>query len=70
MMRQDWIDMQTMRLRRKAPGANTSRAHPQRLVCPYLLRGSEVMRSNQVWCTDITGIPLDKGFVYLLAVMD
>jgi len=37
---------------------------------PYLLRNLEIERSNQVWCTDITYIPLGKGHVYLTAVMD
>ncbi len=37
---------------------------------PYLLRNMEIRRSNQVWCTDITYIPLGDGHVYLTAVMD
>jgi putative transposase len=37
---------------------------------PYLLRGMTIDRSNQVWCADITYIPLRKGFLYLVAVMD
>jgi putative transposase len=49
---------------------NTSRRHPQHQVYPYLLRGLLIDRPNQVWCADITYIPLAKGFVYLVAVMD
>lgn len=49
---------------------NTSRRHPHHRVCPYLLRGLTVTRSNQVWAMDITYIPMAKGFVYLAAVMD
>jgi putative transposase len=49
---------------------NTSRAHPEHKVYPYLLRGLIVDRPNQVWCADITYIPMAKGFVYLVAVMD
>jgi len=49
---------------------NTSRAHPDHKVYPYLLRGLSVDRPNQVWCADITYIPMAKGFVYLVAVMD
>jgi putative transposase len=49
---------------------NTSRAHPGHKVYPYLLRGLTVDRPNQVWCADITYIPMAKGFVYLVAVMD
>jgi putative transposase len=53
-----------------APGPNTSRAHPQNKVYPYLLRGLEVTRPNQVWSTDITYIRLARGFVYLVAIID
>ena len=49
---------------------NTSRRHPEHKVYPYLLRGLVIDRPNQVWCADITYIPLAKGFVYLVAVMD
>jgi putative transposase len=49
---------------------NTSRRHPQHKVYPYLLRGMAIERPNQVWCADITYIPMAKGLVYLLAVMD
>jgi putative transposase len=48
----------------------TSAAHPQHKVYPYLLRGLAIERANQVWCADITYIPMAKGFVYLVAVMD
>ena len=49
---------------------NTSRRHPDHKVYPYLLRGLSVERPDQVWCADITYIPMAKGFVYLAAVMD
>jgi putative transposase len=49
---------------------NTSRQHPEHTVYPYLLRGLTIDRANQVWCADITYIPMAKGFVYLVAVMD
>jgi putative transposase len=49
---------------------NTSRQHPEHTVYPYLLRGLIIDRPNQVWCADITYIPMAKGFVYLVAVMD
>lgn len=39
-------------------------------IKPYLLRGLEVTRVNQVWCTDITYIPMRKGFMYLSAIID
>ncbi len=53
-----------------APGPNTSKPHPEHKVYPYLLRGVEVTRPNQVWSTDITYIRLPQGFVYLVAIMD
>jgi len=49
---------------------NTSKGHPDHKVHPYLLRGLTIDRPNQVWCADITYIPMAKGFVYLVAVMD
>jgi putative transposase len=49
---------------------NTSQPHPDHKVYPYLLRGLIIDRLNQVWCADITYIPMSKGFVYLVAVMD
>jgi putative transposase len=53
-----------------APGPNTSRPHPQHKIYPYLLRGLNVSRPNQVWSTDITYIRLARGFAYLAAVID
>ena len=49
---------------------NTSRPHPDHKVYPYLLRNVEVTRPNQVWSTDITYIPMRRGFLYLVAIMD
>ena len=49
---------------------NTSKPHPQHTVYPYLLRGITVDRPNQVWCADISYIPLRRGFLYLVAIMD
>jgi putative transposase len=49
---------------------NTSKGHPAHKVYPYLLRDLVIERPNQVWCADITYIPMAKGFVYLVAVMD
>ena len=44
--------------------------HPEHRIYPYLLRNPVVNRPNQVWCADITYIPLRRGFLYLVAVMD
>ncbi len=52
------------------PKPNTSKKHPQNKVYPYLLRNVTIERSNQVWATDITYIPMEKGFIYLTVIMD
>jgi putative transposase len=62
--------MRSMGLAGMAPGPNTSKAHPQHKVYPYLLRGVPVTRPNQVWSTDITYVRLARGFAYLVAVID
>jgi putative transposase len=62
--------MRKMGIQSIAPKPNTSKAHPQHKVYPYLLRNFDVNRSNQVWCSDLTYIRLAGGFVYLTAVMD
>ena len=49
---------------------NTSNPNPGHKVYPYLLRGLEINRVNQVWATDITYIPMARGFLYLVAIMD
>ena len=51
-------------------GPNTSKKHPQHKIWPYLLRKLPIARPNQVWCSDITYIPVKKGFLYLVAIMD
>jgi putative transposase len=48
----------------------TSQPHPQHKVYPYLLKGLEIARPNHVWCADITYIPMRRGFLYLVAIMD
>jgi len=49
---------------------NTSKPAPGHRIYPYLLRGLTIDRPNHVWATDITYIPMARGFVYLAAVMD
>jgi putative transposase len=49
---------------------NTGEGHPAHKKYPYLLRNLVIDHPNQVWCADITYIPMAKGFVYLVAVMD
>ena len=48
----------------------TTVPHPEHRVFPYLLRDLVVDRPNQAWCTDLTYIPMRRGFLYLVAVMD
>jgi len=48
----------------------TSRPAPGHKVYPYLLGGMEITRPNQVWAADITYVPMAKGFLYLVAIMD
>jgi putative transposase len=62
--------MRLMGIRALHPGAKTTRPNPQHKVYPYLLRDLEINRANQVWCTDLTYVPMRKGFLYLVAIMD
>ena len=48
----------------------TTKPEPGHKIYPYLLRGLEVTRPNQVWAMDITYIPMERGFVYLAVVLD
>jgi putative transposase len=48
----------------------TSTPHPAHRVYPYLLRNVAVTRADHVWCADITYIPVRRGFLYLVAIMD
>ena len=52
------------------PKPNLSKPHPENRIYPYLLRDMEIVRSNQVWCADITYIRLAWGFAYLVAIVD
>lgn len=52
------------------PKAKTTRPAPGHRIYPYLLRGLDITHANQVWCTDITYLPMAHGFLYLVAVMD
>lgn len=48
----------------------TSKPHPEHRIYPYLLRDLSITRPNHVWCADITYIPMRRGYLYLVAVMD
>lgn len=62
--------MQMMGLQALVPGPHTSKPHPEHPIYPYLLGGVEVTRPNQVWAADITYLPLEQGWGYLVAVID
>ena len=62
--------MRLMRLMPIYQEPNTSKKHPQHKIWPYLLRNVVIDRPNQVWCADITYIPMRRGFLYLVAIMD
>ena len=62
--------MRRMGLEGIAPGPRTSQPHPEHTVYPYLRRGLAIERPNQVWCSDITYIPMAVGFMYLVVIMD
>ncbi len=50
--------------------SKTSHPHPQHKTYPYLLRHRTITKPNQLWCADITYIPMRRGFLYLVAIMD
>jgi putative transposase len=52
------------------PAPKTSKPHPAHRIYPYLLGEVAISRPNQVWCADITYIPMRRGFLYLMAIMD
>ncbi len=59
-----------MGLRAIIPGPHTSKRNKDHAVYPYLLRDLTIIKSDQVWATDITYMPLPTGFMYLTAVID
>jgi len=80
----DWLDdegwsvnrkrvqrlMRTMGITALYPKRNLSLANQAHKVYPYLLRGLVIDHANQVWASDVTYIPMARGFVYLVAIMD
>ena len=62
--------MRAMGLRAIYRRPSTSRRSPEHRVYPYLLRNARITRPNQVWAADITYLPMARGFLYLVAVMD
>ena len=80
----DWLEDRDHRVNRKRvqrlmrqmglvalyPKRNLSKRHQAHKVYPYLLKGLTVEAANQVWAADVTYIPMAKGFVYLVAIID
>lgn len=62
--------MKKMGLEAIYPKPRTSNRNVAHKVYPYLLRGLTIDKPDQFWCTDVTYIPMQRGFVYLMAVMD
>ena len=62
--------MRLMGLQAIYPRPKTSLLAKEHEVFPYLLRGFKITRPNQVWSTDITYVPMQQGFMYLVAVID
>lgn len=62
--------MRLMGLQATLPGPHTSRPHPEHRIYPYLLRGMTIRVPCEVWCADLTYVPMRRGFMYLMAVMD
>ena len=62
--------MRAMNIASIAPGPQTSVPHPQHKKYPYLLRNVPIVRPDQVWCTDITYLPMARGHLFLVAILD
>ncbi|NCO53570.1 MAG: IS3 family transposase, partial [Deltaproteobacteria bacterium] len=62
--------MQLMGIEAIYPKPHTSRPHPEHQIYPYLLRDLTIDHADQVWAADITYVPMARGFMYLVAVMD
>jgi putative transposase len=62
--------MRKMGIAALGPKPRTTKSAPGHKIFPYLLRGLAIERPNQVWCADITYIPIGRGFLYLVAIMD
>jgi len=62
--------MQIMRLKTVYCRPRTTTIDPARYKYPYLLRNLDIVKPNQVWALDISYVPMPRGFMYLVAIMD
>jgi len=65
-----WRLMKKLGIIARVPGPHTSRGNKKHEKYPYLLKGLDINRTNQVWATDITWIPTILGSLYLVAILD
>ena len=61
--------MRIMGIRAIYQKPNICKKNSQHKIYPYLLRDKAISKANEVWCTDITYIPMNRGFMYLVAIM-
>jgi putative transposase len=66
----DRLFYEVMRLKALTPGPHTSKGNKEHKKYPYLLKNMRISRCNQVWMTDITYIPMQHGFMYMMAFID
>jgi putative transposase len=62
--------MRTMDMVALYPKRRLSEPHPGHKIYPYLLRNKDITRAGEVWCADVTFLPMSRGFCYLVAIMD
>ena len=62
--------MAAMGIQALCPKRRLSKPHPGHRIYPYLLRGRKITRAGEVWCADVTYLPMARGFCYLVAIMD
>ena len=60
----------SLKVSREQRGRSTSEPHPEHRVYPYLLKGLAIVWANHVGCADITDIPVRRGFLYLVVILD
>ena len=62
--------MRIMDIKAIVPGPHTSKPRRENKVYPYLLRGMKIQTPDKVWCADITYVPMRRGYMYLVVIMD
>jgi putative transposase len=70
LLRAEGLGIDAMGIAALGPRPRTTKPAPGHKIYPYLLRGLAIYQPNQVWCVDITYIPVGRGFLYIVAIMD